>query len=272
MLLVMVAAPLGGAGPLGAQVFYAPPFSAYDDPRYPGVYGGAPLPERAIVRGLRQDGFRPLGRPVLNRDVYVLDAIDPDGAHVRLIVGAFDGEIIQAFVNRRPPAVRVDPDDAPITDVMPRRQAQPPARTVAPPVARLPDIQTTQPRTDTPAVTPSRPTVVKRSPLALPKEPDAAGVPDRPVQGSKVAPRVIPIGPDVKAPATTVAPNIDMPAPAPPVSPPRAEVRQPALSGRDLPPLPPTPAAPDLGAASSQTPSAPPPAVLDFRSGKTETD
>ena len=262
-----------GAHIAEAQYFEPPPFhdERYAPRPYPGI-----LPRAQIMRQLRQEGFRPTTGPMLNRDVYVLDAIDPDGFAVRVIVGAFDGEIVQVFVNRRPARVLVDPDDdlSPVDRPAPRAAPSRPAP--PPPVARLPE-RKAEPKTPEaqkppqprdPALTPANPTIIRRSPLAIPKE-SGPPAPPAPQTGSRTAPRVIPLAPEVKAPVTTPVPALPAdPAPpqaAAPAPPPPSPIADPKPAPTvQLPALPPEPAAPDL-AAPSGLPAAPPAAVLDFR-------
>lgn len=249
-----------------AQFFDPPPFH---DERYAPGLRHAVLPVAQIARRLRQEGFRPVTRPVLNRDVYFLDAVDPDGFAVRVIVGAFDGEIVQVFINRRPARVLVDPDDdlSPVDRPAPAPRLAP-SRPAPPPVARLPE-KKAEPRapethrpppTRDPALTPANPTIIRRSPLAIPKE---SGPPTQPAPqtGSRQTPRVIPLAPEVKAPVTTPVPPPET-APSQATSP--VVTPKPATPLPQLPALPPEPATPDLSGPSN-LPAAPPAAVLDYR-------
>lgn len=185
-------------------------------PAFAQFYFGPPvLPQRAIVEVLRDEGFRRMSPPVLNRDVYFLDAIDPDGVSVRLIVDAFSGDIIKAHVRHRSaiPEQRSGWDDwdepppaAPRSAPAPRKQANAPAPRPRDPVSIPPALR--QP--------PSRPSSTKLPPD--PPKPPVAVMP----QGSKATPRVIPIAPS-EATVPPVAPLDDVPArnaPATPYVPP----------------------------------------------------
>ena len=202
-------------------------------------YGPPVLPERAILGSLHQEGFRRLSPPVLNRDVYVLDAIDPYGDPVRVIVSAFNGRIVAAHPQRGSwqdergggrwganrwggdrwgGLPRVDPFDDEEEDevrpVPPRAQsAKPPRQAAAPPPVKV-----DPPKATNPALTPRNPTIVKTSPLAIPKDKDGASGKDEktsPVSampGTKVQPRVIPIAPVTAAPAPPAAAKVTAPA------------------------------------------------------------
>jgi hypothetical protein len=220
------------------------------------AYGFARLHPVEVVDLLRDQGFRRLSRPVSNRDVYVLDALDPYNVPVRLIVSAHTGDIVEVFRQRGLSTVEVDPDDDEAVDrhLPPARDAVRPARperqATLPPV-----VKEAPPRTTNPALTPKSPTVVKRSPLAIPKEdgPGAATAPSANLPGTRSSPRVIPMTPEVKTPATTAAPA--------PAEPPKAAL---APEPQSMPMAPPP--------SDTQLPSAPPPAVLDYRGGRTGQD
>lgn len=192
--LAMAGLLAGGTLPVQAQVYFGSHFGVHRFSQEPV------LPERAIVQILRQDGFRRLSPPVLNRDVYVLDAVDPYGDPVRVIVGAYDGRILQAHRQREARWVHPDPFGNPFDDerltptppqaaprVLPRKQALAP---VAPPALK-----------EKPLIAPQAPkappTVLKKTPPAIPGS-DAAK-PIAPVAGAqagtKVVPRVIEMTP-----------------------------------------------------------------------------
>ncbi|HRJ70458.1 MAG TPA: hypothetical protein PK812_12725, partial [Beijerinckiaceae bacterium] len=85
---------LAGLGaPAQAQYFFGPPV----------------LPQRAVIEVLRDEGFRRISPPILNRDVYFLDAVDPYGTPVRLIVSAYNGDIIKAHLRPRGAWQEADP-------------------------------------------------------------------------------------------------------------------------------------------------------------------
>lgn len=269
------------------------------------IYYGAPvLNEHQLMRMLRQQGYSRFSQPVLNRDVYVLDALTARGAPVRLIVSAYNGAVIDAHAQRerifrpgRPfepdeddPYVgrpewrgpreaerrwsrrrewnedeapfdrrrympRVDEDDEP--NVAPQPPEAPERHTEAPlpaPIApRDPDM---------PSPTLKAPTIVKKSPTAIPREketitptipqPRAPSVSTAPPPGAgtRDKPRVIELAPKPQAgpstspqkPAETARPSRTTEA----VKPPAASNPIPPPVTLDAPPNLPQPAAPTI--------------------------
>ncbi|HRK24651.1 MAG TPA: hypothetical protein PLQ11_06830 [Beijerinckiaceae bacterium] len=188
------------------------------------------LSPREVVEILRDRGFSRLTRPLRNRDVYVVNAIDPYGVPVRLIVSSDDGSILEAFRQRGIPRgsrIEIDPEDDP-------RVVVPPPRAEPPRATRPAPQRDAVPRSNDAEQAPAPPTSAKRSPLALPKDPAAPGKTD-PSAGTRERPRVIPLTPGVTAPSTQAVPQLS----------PGVQTSQ-------------TPVLPDL-------PNAPPPAVLDPR-------
>jgi hypothetical protein len=91
-----VGAVLGAAAtlmpvPASAQWFGPGPWWG---PARPYGMRPAPLPPGAIYAGLQRRGLRPLGRPRFTGAEYVVDAVNPRGDQVRLVIDAFDGEIL----------------------------------------------------------------------------------------------------------------------------------------------------------------------------------
>ena len=90
-------------GSASAQ-FYPRPFL------YGGYYAGrieipAPMPRQPatldtseIMDDLAQQGYRPVGVVSRRADVVIVDAISPRNTPVRLVVDAYDGEILERFV------------------------------------------------------------------------------------------------------------------------------------------------------------------------------
>ena len=258
-----------------------------------GFYYAQPMiPPHSIAGMLRQQGFSRLSRPILNRDVYFLDAIDPYGRPMRIIVSAFNGQIVAAHPQRGRGGVVIDPDDE--DDWSPHRRdwarrdpdawpadprlpdtpdaaPQPvPKRTPAPPrdSGALPPLPAPAPADKSlPRPTPRNPTVVKRSPTALPKDGSSIDTPGQiaptPGMGTRDKPRVIELAPKPAEPSppTAAAPQPRLEAPAtPPVSP--APPAEPAAPAAAPPPAAPQAAAPAPPAqASPPAPLAPPPAV-----------
>lgn len=208
---------------------------------------GPGLSPRDVVEDLRDEGFRRISPPVLNRDAYVLDAIDPYDTPVRLIVSAYDGRILAVHRQRdagwqrggRPLPPVDDLDDSEPIFSSPPSSPRRPARQ-----ATVPAPKTEPSRASNPALTPKTPTVVKTSPLAIPKDREAKG--DKSgdkgsvaaMPGSKTAPRIIPMTPAAAVPpkgaasGATPAPKAAAPAagttpsptlaPTPPMVPPAA--------------------------------------------------
>lgn len=186
------------AVPARAQYFFGPPI----------------LPERAIVDVLRGDGFRRLSQPVLNRDIYVLDAVDPEGENVRLIIDAYNGEILKAHL-RMPASWQQDESRWDDREEHHPRRSQPRERNQKQATAPTP-----RPREPAPAP----PTVKQPSAKPLtPVRPAEASKPKPPVAaaplGTRGKPRVIDMVPSVPAPAPPVVPLDDVPARSAPATP-----------------------------------------------------
>jgi hypothetical protein len=272
-------------------------------------YGGPILSERMVLQSLSQRGFRRLSPPVLNNDVFVLDAIDPNGRPMRLIVSAANARIVDAHPQRHtrwtraePPAgwdepdedrrdgwradrwrgerwrdrqarlpdedwpenrwngPQIDPDDDRFPDdsqPVPGSRRAPERVTVAP----LPAPSATPRDPDLPQPTLKNPTIVKRSPTAIPKDPAETTAPrpkapavstapqPKPGMGTRDNPRVIDMTP--KAPATQT----------PAAASPRAEPAKPAASAKSASPPSSAPAMPPPAVLDSPPAVAPPPAV-----------
>lgn len=272
------------ASVFGAAVAMAQPAQAQ-------YYGRPMLSERNVLNTLQARGFRRMSPPVLNNDVFVLDAVDPRGMPVRLIVSAFNGSIVDAHPQRQSRWSRMEPDsgwndedlsqrdrwrrdrkqadrwendrwqndrwqndrwrdrharlpdqdwqddqqnnpwrgpqiDADDTPEQPapRPRNAPPERVTVNP---LPAPSATPRDPDLPQPTLKNPTIVKRSPTAIPKDPSekpatspkppsvSVAPQPKPGMGTRDNPRVIDMTP--KAPATTTAPKAAAPAPAPKV-------------------------------------------------------
>lgn len=113
--IALMAGSLGSA--TGALAQYYPHPHVYG-----GFYGGPaypapPVPRRPVGLGasdifeeLAEQGYRPLGVAARRPDVFVIDAIDSRNQQVRLVVDAYDGEILERFArpgesSRTPPAL-----------------------------------------------------------------------------------------------------------------------------------------------------------------------
>lgn len=75
--------------------FYSGEFVIPPAPRRPVGLGA-----RAIMEDLEDRGFKPLGVVTRRPDVFVIDALDPRNQRVRLVVDAFDGEILERFARQ----------------------------------------------------------------------------------------------------------------------------------------------------------------------------
>lgn len=229
-------------------------------------YGAeALLSPRDVIETLRDQGFRSFTRPRLNRDVYVLNAIDPYDVPVRLIVSAHDGAILEAFRERRRGGSRVivDPE---VDDDNPKVESTPPPRN-EPPRARprpAPQAREVPPQPANPDLGPRAPTTTKRSPLAIPR--DGTGEPP-PGAGTRSQPRVIPMTPGVTAPSSKVEPQAPPSPSLPPPAPPLAEA--PARPVIDMPPQ--VREVPRLREPEAGSP-ADTPRVLDFRGNRNPSD
>ena len=102
------------AGGIALMAGIASEASAQFYPR-PHVYGGfysgeiylPPVPRRpvglgasAIMEELEERGFKPLGVVSRRPDVFVIDALDQRNMPVRLVIDAFDGEILERFARQ----------------------------------------------------------------------------------------------------------------------------------------------------------------------------
>jgi hypothetical protein len=134
-------------GPFGPRVFASPHFG----------YGGgyyAPRDRRLhpsmIVEELEDRGFRDLVLISRRPDVYVIEGVSPRREPVRLIVDAYDGEILERFSRAPktsalapvpappmpiPPMRRTLPDNAPKSAPPPKVAGPAPAPRAAPPAA-----------------------------------------------------------------------------------------------------------------------------------------
>ncbi|MCA0399268.1 MAG: hypothetical protein LCH38_00470 [Proteobacteria bacterium] len=98
--------------PGSAQFYPRPYFGVYPDadeiiiPRRP-----AGLPIRAIFAELEERGYRPQSVVARRGDVVIINALDPRRQPVRLVVDAFDAEILERFA--RDVATSVPPPGTP---------------------------------------------------------------------------------------------------------------------------------------------------------------
>lgn len=136
--------------PAQAQFYIGPRVFAFSPP---GYIPGYPAPRERrlhpamIVEELEDRGFRDLVLISRRPDVYVIEGVSPRREPVRLIVDAFDGEILERFSRGRataavaplptPPLRRPDAE-APQSAPPPKVAGPAPAPRVTPPVAETP--------------------------------------------------------------------------------------------------------------------------------------
>ncbi|MDB5511484.1 MAG: hypothetical protein JWR08_967 [Enterovirga sp.] len=84
----------------------------YNAPEPPYGYGRNPSPlhREDIVDRLEDHGFEDIGRPRLQGSTYMVEALSPRGMHVRLVLDAFTGRILER-VAVGDPGGRVDEPD-----------------------------------------------------------------------------------------------------------------------------------------------------------------
>jgi hypothetical protein len=141
----------GLAAPASAQVFFRPFYHGgyYEGPVY------APVPRRntgigalAVLEELQDRGYRAVTIVGRRPDVFVVDAIDARRQRVRLIVDAYDGEILERFGREREAGPREPgPRDASPLAIEPRRREQ----------ARPPKVENSEGRVAEVPVPPRRP-------------------------------------------------------------------------------------------------------------------
>ncbi len=171
------------------------------------------LTPREIHGRVQREGYSSPSRPVYRDDVVLVTAVEPSGRRVRLVLDVYTGRIVD-------------------------RQAVPQPRPREQVVQRVPDqgptIRRTVPEpTERSAVTPERPTIIRREPLLPPQPPSASpprgrvAVPEKPAvetprppeaavgSGTRTTPRRIEMTP----PAELDAPPVRQPVPSgPPIN------------------------------------------------------
>ncbi|WP_342361141.1 hypothetical protein [Terrarubrum flagellatum] len=189
MARVSIFAALAGAtagfmsAPAEAQLFWGGGYYPFSGVRRPPIVS-TPAPyllEGILTVGevanmLREEGYRPLTRPVLNGDVYVAQVETADGARLRLVVHAYEGDIIERrLLGRGTPTAR-RPSTRNEQAALPPKPPLPPAPegTVVPPVTpapveRAPLAQPTAPAQEQAAV-PANPAPQTTPPVAPPRE------------------------------------------------------------------------------------------------------
>lgn len=107
--IALMAGTLGSA--TGALAQYYPQPHVYGGFFGGPVYLAPPVPRRPVGLGasdifeeLAEQGYRPLGVAARRPDVFVIDAIDSRNQQVRLVVDAYDGEILERFARPGDPS------------------------------------------------------------------------------------------------------------------------------------------------------------------------
>lgn len=200
-----------------------------------------------IIGILRDEGFRSIATPRRNGGVFVTTAIDPRGQRVRVVVGAYDGDIrsVTAAAPEKP-RVAATPNP-PAIDTPAGPATAPPAAnplngggsTGAPPTARpAPQARPAQPGTQAARPVPVDPKKPDRVILPNPSS-GTAGLPPpviapAPAPAPQTAPQIAtPSVPPVPAPTVPVTPPAITP---PPVAPPEAPAKAPETEILALPP------------------------------------
>ncbi|KAA2236557.1 hypothetical protein [Salinarimonas soli] len=200
-----LAVALAAATPAAAQFSNVPPLPV------PGA-AEPPLSGRQVLQILSRRGFEPLSGARFNGDAYVVDAVSPRGETVRLLVDAFDGQVLRRvnleggsldtrgyeapppWVRRyeRPGVVEEEeivrpaprqPRPAPTVRVEPPPAAAPRAVTPAPaerPVAAAPTPAPERPRA---RAVPPAPAPAVKAPEPQPERPAAVATPQAPRTG-----------------------------------------------------------------------------------------
>ena len=205
------------------------------------------LPPGQIISIVQSRGYTYPTYPYYRGDIYVVDANEPRGNRIRLVIDPNSGEIVERLLIRQQ---RIVPgpgfDDTYVRSGVPRIvnpseeaiNGQPqvrraPKRTARRPLERTPE--TTAP-TETPAtVTPAEPAPQARAPREsiAPKEPAPADAISRP---TRPAPATAPAAPITAAPQPTAAPPATAEAPAAPSPAERGTKANPRKIGPVLPP------------------------------------
>jgi len=236
---------LAGGAPAQAQVWFE--YRTWSTPRYydeppPRVLAPAPLPRSAIRSIVGERGFEVIGPIARRGEVYFVPVEDMRGRRARLVVDAFDGEILDRLAAAGPPR--------------PPAEIERGHRDFGPPSSRG-----RLARPGLPADPPSPPP--RPSDLAaLPAQP--APEASRPETTAPSAAKPEPsISEEAAAPAQDATPAQD--SPAAPEAPREAAAPAPAEEPKTPEASPPVEAAPESGAPVAQAPSAPSPVVPESR-------
>jgi hypothetical protein len=257
------------ATPAAAQLFFEPFAYRFQIPAERDV--DPPMRPGEAAAAARAQGFDPASRPHLNRDVYVFDARDGSGRPVRVIMDAYEGEILRimprvdARTGRRfdpapPPAPeeRTAPGDEPeviegfgpdeTPAARPRRESQPARRAPKREAAVPPRVEQPKPIESRPLDPPkpaetARP-VEAQKPVeaARPAEPARPAAPPS-VQATPTAPPLAPTEEPGPIPSPPFASGAYSKPPAPKASP-TPSAAPPVAPLDEVKPRPATPAVP----------------------------
>ncbi|MBN9063535.1 MAG: hypothetical protein BGP06_13250 [Rhizobiales bacterium 65-9] len=235
---VTMLAALAGAGfaasPASAQQLWGWGYYNGFGPKPPIVdrparyYLERPIPRDEVAEILREEGYRPLTRPVLSGDAYIAQVENRRGQRLEVVVHAYDGDIIERrLLGGRPaPTVRrpmerdqavlppVRPDLTPQEDAIAPSPVAPPPAVQRAPLAPPAQEQAAVPPRDNQTVTPPRQPAPP--PAARPREPDRAALPPKPA-GPGAAPTLETTEPPKEQQARQ-APRVILPNPADPSS------------------------------------------------------
>ena len=156
----------------------------YDDRRY---RESRPISRAAVTSMLSRRGYRVNPSIARNDDVYLVEAVDPSGRRVRLVVDAYDATILRRLEASAPPraASRFEDDD-PWMD----------GDDLAPPPRVIPGVGPTQRKPE-----PRKPTTARVEPRAPAPKPNVAPAPAPAPQPPATAPAPATPGPAAAAPA-----------------------------------------------------------------------
>ena len=168
------------------------------------------LSPRAVVTNLARRGYRDLTHPYFDGDTYTLEAADPRGIRVRLVVDAFDGAVLDRVRFEAPPVPpgfvgRPSRPGYGWTEEEPTAPAEARLRRVERPRQGVP-VAANPPAASAPA------NPAGANPLGL--NPDARPAPAKPETRAARAPEAV----KPAAPKAGIAPA----APVPPIAPPAA--------------------------------------------------
>lgn len=192
-----------------------------------------PIPPQRVLAQLRRRGFSDISRPLFDGSVYLIEGLNPRGLRVRLVIDAYDGEILERqrladpMLREGTPGriVRLDPSAPPrLREPSRVEQTEPPrtrkkARVEPPRGAKIPGASTQPGQANVPQATPAAPLPGKLPSPTIPGErgpaPTAAIMPpDLPV----VPTPVVPVAPAPAASSKAEPPPAGSPSAAEPSS------------------------------------------------------